>query len=234
MILKPDDLLYSQRQDNSRRFIYRCMNKHELYTLLNNQIVEKRGLEHYGISFSTNREYGKYMFNNVNEWGLKPSLTDKYYDYWSADFLVTFNRDIMENNYNMVEYEYTPEWFADHINLAWNYLCKEQSEGKYTDGEYNDCLKYFDPDSHFEGMTEFQAYEKCLRNDYVDDQEVLDEFPECEGLEWRFIMRNANMYEINLEGNSYHFISGMVENVESFYPELLDELYNFLKYKLGI
>jgi hypothetical protein len=210
------------------------MNKHELYSLLNKEVVEKKGLNHYGISFSTNREYGKHTFDNIDEWHLQPSLTDEEDDYWNADFLVTFDRKIMESNYNMVEYEYTPEWFADHIKLAWNYLCKEQEEGEYTEGEYNDVILYFDPDSHFHGMTEFQAYEKCLRNGYVDDPDVLEEFPECEGLEWRFIMSNSNMCEINLEGRQYQFVHGMVVNVESFYPELLEELYNFLKNKLHI
>ncbi|KAA6353736.1 MAG: hypothetical protein EZS28_050737, partial [Streblomastix strix] len=92
----------------------------------------------------------------------------------------------------MSEYEYTPEQFADDINLAWNYLCKEQLEGEFTEGEYNDVILYFDPDSHFHGMTEIQAYEKCLRNGYVDDPDVLEQFPECEGLYWDFIMHNAN------------------------------------------
>jgi hypothetical protein len=42
------------------------------------------------------------------------------------------------------------------------------------------------------------------------------------------------MSEVLMEQNNYHFISGIVENVESFYPELLDELYNFLKDKLNL
>jgi hypothetical protein len=231
--MQPNDLLYSDKQQNNqKKFIYRCMNKHELYNLLSKNIVEKSGMDHYGISFSTNRDYGKYMFNYIREYNIKPSLTDDEDDYFNYDFLVTFNRSIMESNFNMIEYEYTPEWFADHINLAWNYLCKEQYEGKFTEGEYNDVILYFDPDSHFHGMTEFQAYEKCLRNGYIDDSDILIQFPECEGLNWDFIMENSQMCEINLQGDSYHFIPGMVENVESYYPELLEELYNFLKDKL--
>jgi hypothetical protein len=66
----------------------------------------------------------------------------------------------------------------------------------------------------------------------MDDPDLITKFPNVDGLKFEDIFRTSYMSEVLMEQNKYHYISGMIENVESFYPELLEELYNFLKNKI--
>jgi hypothetical protein len=244
MILTPDDLYYSQRQrqEISKRFLYRVMNKYELYNLFNNKVIETDMF--YGISFAKNKAYANQTRDLIHKsnggYFYPPTLGDEDENEYNDDFVVTFNRSILEQNFPMIELEYTKEFFINHPKIAWNYLGLAEEEWYHNgndspDGQdyrkYVKILKYLYPDKDFSNLNDGEAYSIILKY-HMDDPSIITKFPIINGLKFDDIFKTSYMSEVLMEQNHYHFISGMIENVESFYHELLDELYNFLKDKL--
>jgi hypothetical protein len=227
-----DDLIYRPVIDkDSWKYLYRCMNKHELYSLLSGEIVESAEM-HYGFSFSKNRIYSIKQYKEILKYP-EPSIGENDDDSFTYDFLVTFNRSVMEDNFPMTEIKYTPKWFANHIKIAFNYLGYEPEEVFYTGSSayFITVLEFLYHDYDFSNINNGEAYSIILNN-HIDDPVLIEEFPNLVGLKFSDISTTSFMSEVLLEQNTYHFISGMINNVESFYPELLNELYNFLKDKL--
>jgi hypothetical protein len=217
------------------------MNKYELYNLLKGEEITTDMF--YGISFSKNKAYANHNYELINKPSklfYNPTLVDEDENEYEDDFTVTFDRKIMEQNFPMTELEYTPQFFINHPRIAYNYLGLAQDEYYYNgndspDGEdyrrYAKILKYLYPDKDFSNLNDGEAYAIILKH-HMDDPDLIEKFHNVDGLRFEDIFRTSYMSEVIMEQNEYHYISGMITNVESFYPELLEELYNFLKNKI--
>jgi hypothetical protein len=242
-MFKPDDLYYSekQRQETSKRFLYRSMNKYELYNLFNNKVIKTDMF--YGISFAKNKAYTKHIQSLIHKpnggYFYSPTLGNEDENEYNDDFVVTFNREILEENFPMLELEYTKEFFINHPEIAWNYLGLSVDEWEWDKQNMGEYLKYFKvleylyPGKDFSNLCDGEAYSIILKH-HMDDPILIEEFPLLNGLKFQDIFETSYMSEVLMEQNHYHFVSGMIVNVESYYRELLDELYYFLKDKLKL
>jgi hypothetical protein len=206
--------------------IYRCMNRKELYTLIRgNKIhVNDMDMDRLGFSFSISKYYADFIYSTRKPWQL--DRKDGYFEY---DYIVSFDTNIMFDNFNMVQIEYNIDWFINHPELAWNTLGFEKFSLPEYSGFCHEVLENWESNIDWSTKTELECYTEILKNinnSYFDKfrKDVVYE----DITDPNFLLGYKDQHEILLYENTYHFVHGMITNVQSFRKELLNELYNFL------
>jgi hypothetical protein len=193
--------------------IYRSMGWDEIIALIEGNTLEnKNGL--VGFAFALEKHLGNYVTTN----------------YQTEGFLVTFDSNIMQDNFRFVEFQPDVNWFEENARIAFN-LTGYDVNLKF--GEFNQILNTIEfdecwdvnrdlPNKEFKKLTSkffcqthtnYECFIKLLhdKNEYV-----------C-----RRLLTTAILNECLLVG-SYWFVPGMITNIQTTTKGNIEKLYNFI------
>lgn len=206
--------------------IYRCMNRKELYHLIDGQKINANYLnqDRFGFSFSASKYFADLMYNTRKNWSF-----ERQYNHHEYDYMVSFNTQIMFDNFNMVKINYNIDWFIEHPEIAWNTIGYNKFELSNFKGFCHEILENWQSNIDWKEKTELECYIEILKNinnSYFNKYKKDPVYQDI--VSFDVLLGYKDQHEVLLFENEYSFVSGMITNVQSFRKQLLNELYNFL------
>jgi hypothetical protein len=184
---KSADTSFWQKGDK----LYRAMNNQELGKLIQGETVYPKNESALGISFT------KYKAVTLH-----PNF---------GPFTVTFDRNIMEQNFQLIDIVNTKEWLSNNLLIAFNQLGISKDDGV----KFNDFKLYFISALGQQYAANHNNYE-CFIKLFNEDNPGL----------MNMLLSYGTMKETLLIGN-YWFVPYMILNIDATEEKYLEWLGNF-------
>jgi hypothetical protein len=162
--------------------LYRCIGKNEIIKLISGEIISNID-NLLGLSFTRNKNYAyKHHYDN------------KY----PNEFILTYNYDIIKQNFQYIEYEYTHDWAFNNLDLIYNIYGGTIRE---TFDEYKE-LVYNNPEIIDYALKSYKSMKEVLVKEYWFISGLIlnieDRFDNQQNIEWLYNFIKENQDKLNL------------------------------------
>jgi hypothetical protein len=190
-------------------YLYRSVGWKEIKSIIDGETIENRG-GRLGFSFAKEKKFAIFAANELQN---------------KNGIVLTFDKDILLNNFRFVDVIPTIEWLQENIPVVLHILgcpantfsiCKAYSNELLYNKEYNKNPKIVEWFNDHKDDDDFE--EECFMLLYF----VLD----IESL--KHLLFNASINEALLIG-SYYFIPGMIKDIQCANKKHLEKMYQYIQ-----